>query len=119
MGFIRFFGRFRRRWGIWSIDLKSHWVRTVEMSRIGLIELVGGRSPFHKEYGGRSPKSATFATMRMAYGQGRVELDPEVVSKKRKVGLFGKQEHKNISRPQPWKLFQNMTKSKKNTTKNA
>ena len=27
--------------GIWSIDLKSHWVRAVEMSRIGPIELVG------------------------------------------------------------------------------
>ena len=41
MGFIRFFGRFRRNGGIWSIDLKSHWVRAVEMSRIGPIELVG------------------------------------------------------------------------------
>ena len=27
--------------GIWSIDLKSHCVRAVEMSRIGPIELVG------------------------------------------------------------------------------
>ena len=27
--------------GIWSIDLKSHWMRAVEMSRIGPIELVG------------------------------------------------------------------------------
>ena len=44
MGFIRFFGRFRRRSGDMEhrlIDLKSHWVRAVEMSRIGLIELVG------------------------------------------------------------------------------
>ena len=32
--------------------------------------------------------------------------------------MFGKQEHKNISRPQPWKLFQNIAKPKKNT-KNA
>ena len=26
--------------GIWRIDLKSHWVRAVEMSRIGPIEFV-------------------------------------------------------------------------------
>ena len=63
------------------------------------------------------PKKCYLCNNENAYGQGRVESDPEVVLKKRKVGLFGKQEHKNISRPQPWKLFQNMTKSKKNTTK--
>ena len=63
------------------------------------------------------PKKCYLCNNENAYGQGRVESDPEVVLKKRKVGLFGKQEHKNISRPQPWKLVQNMTKSKKNTTK--
>ena len=27
--------------GIWTIDLKSHWVRALEMSRIGPMELMG------------------------------------------------------------------------------
>ena len=73
-------------------------------------------SPFHKECGGRSPKSATFETMRCLWARkGRV--GSRALKKKEKLVLFGKQEHKNLSRPQPWKLFQNMTQSKKNTTK--
>ena len=35
----------------------------------------------------------------------------------KRKGFFGKQEHKNISRPQPLKFFQNIIKSKKATKK--
>ena len=112
MGFIRFFGRFRRRWGDMEHrpeeplgearrmvpydhenedeayygygrqeghakpnSNQSSRSSTKQVSQL-LLGLVGTLcfkimlfSPFHKECGGRSPKSATFETMRMLMGK--------------------------------------------------
>ena len=45
------------------------------------------------------PKKCYLCNNENAYGEGRLESDPDVVLNK--IGVFGKQEYKSISRPQP------------------